>query len=127
MLNERFEAGPQRYAVFTEDLVEAVLSRGGTLKAEHGTGRVMAPFVRRQYGDELYAVMRELKRLCDPAGTLNPGVLLTASATRDEAAAVKAGQHTSHASVNRTCEIGMTRATGQPYHHLLELLDQVTS
>lgn len=77
MLNERFATELERYAAFTEDMVEAVLARGGTLKAEHGTGRVMAPFVRRQYGDELYEVMRELKRLCDPAGTLNPGVVLT--------------------------------------------------
>jgi D-lactate dehydrogenase len=79
MLTERFVAGaaPDRYAAFTEDLVDLVLGRGGTLKAEHGTGRVMAPFVRRQYGDELYNVMRELKALCDPAGILNPGVLLT--------------------------------------------------
>ena len=35
-------------------MVELVLGQGGSLKAEHGTGRVMAPFVRRQYGDELY-------------------------------------------------------------------------
>ncbi|MEV4392897.1 FAD-binding and (Fe-S)-binding domain-containing protein [Nonomuraea sp. NPDC049607] len=77
MLNERFATDLDRYAEFTEDMVEAVLARGGTLKAEHGTGRVMAPFVRRQYGDELYEVMREVKRLCDPAGTLNPGVVLT--------------------------------------------------
>ncbi|TYB59516.1 FAD-binding oxidoreductase [Nonomuraea sp. PA05] len=77
MLNEHFGTELERYAEFTEDMVEAVLSRGGTLKAEHGTGRVMAPFVRRQYGDELYEVMREIKRLCDPGGTLNPGVVLT--------------------------------------------------
>lgn len=77
MLNERFATDLDRYADFTEDMVEAVLGRGGTLKAEHGTGRVMAPFVRRQYGDELYEVMREVKRLCDPAGTLNAGVVLT--------------------------------------------------
>ncbi|MEU8171288.1 FAD-binding and (Fe-S)-binding domain-containing protein [Microbispora hainanensis] len=77
MLNERFGTDLRRYADFTEDLVEAVLSRGGTLKAEHGTGRVMAPFVRRQYGEELFEVMREVKRLCDPGGTLNPGVVLT--------------------------------------------------
>jgi D-lactate dehydrogenase len=79
MLTERFAPGevPGRYAAFTEDLVDLVLGRGGTLKAEHGTGRVMAPFVRRQYGDELHEVMRELKSLCDPAGILNPGVLLT--------------------------------------------------
>ena len=76
MLNERF-GDVARYAVFTEDLVGAVLGRGGTLKAEHGTGRVMAPFVRRQFGDDLYAVMREIKRLADPGGVLNPGVLLT--------------------------------------------------
>ncbi|MGX7671176.1 FAD-binding and (Fe-S)-binding domain-containing protein [Plantactinospora sp. DSM 117369] len=79
MLNEHFGPGDdvRRYADFTEDLVDAVLGRGGTLKAEHGTGRVMAPFVRRQYGDELFDVMLEVKRHCDPTGTLNPGVLLT--------------------------------------------------
>lgn len=79
MLNEKFGAGNdvQRYADFTEEMIDAVLGHGGTLKAEHGTGRVMAPFVRRQYGDELFEVMLEVKRHCDPAGTLNPGVLLT--------------------------------------------------
>ncbi len=66
-----------RYAAFSDDLVDLVLGHGGTLKAEHGTGRIMAPFVRRQYGDELYAVMREVKRLLDPHGLLNPGVVLT--------------------------------------------------
>ena len=66
----------RRYADFTEDMVDLVLAQGGSLKAEHGTGRVMAPFVRRQYGDELYDVMVGIKRLIDPAGLLNPGVLL---------------------------------------------------
>src|SRR5699024_5305053 len=55
---------------------ELVLSRGGTLKAEHGTGRIMAPFVERQYGSELTAVMRELKTLLDPAGILGPGTII---------------------------------------------------
>ncbi|MFD2762872.1 FAD-binding and (Fe-S)-binding domain-containing protein [Micromonospora eburnea] len=79
LLNERFSGGvaPARYAEFTEEMVDLVLGHGGTLKAEHGTGRVMAPYVRRQFGDELYAVMREVKRLCDPDGVLNPGVLLS--------------------------------------------------
>jgi D-lactate dehydrogenase len=65
-----------RYSAFTEDMVDAVLAEGGSLKAEHGTGRVMAPYVRRQYGDELYDVMRSIKQLFDPAGMLNPGVLM---------------------------------------------------
>ncbi|MFC7363261.1 FAD-binding and (Fe-S)-binding domain-containing protein [Nocardioides astragali] len=69
--------GVARYAGFTEDMVDAVLDLGGTLKAEHGTGRVMAPFVERQYGPALTTVMRDLKRLCDPQSVLNPGVVLT--------------------------------------------------
>lgn len=78
MLNEDFSAGDtRRYEAFTEDLVDLVLGAGGTLKAEHGTGRIMAPYVRRQYGDELYAVMQEVKRLADPRGILNPGAVLS--------------------------------------------------
>lgn len=79
MLNEQFTDPNQlkRYERFTEDMVDLVLDRGGALKAEHGTGRIMAPFVRRQYGDELYDVMLELKQLIDPAYRFNPGVILT--------------------------------------------------
>lgn len=78
MLTQDFDsvAETERYARFTDAMVDLVLDAGGTLKAEHGTGRAMAPFVRRQYGDELYGVMRELKDLCDPHHVLNPGVLL---------------------------------------------------
>ncbi|AXK44288.1 FAD-binding and (Fe-S)-binding domain-containing protein [Brachybacterium saurashtrense] len=77
LLNEQLGDGGHRLEAFTEDMVELILGRGGNLKAEHGTGRVMAPFVQRQYGPMLYGVMRELKALVDPAGILNPGVVLT--------------------------------------------------
>ena len=78
MLTDGFAAKDalDRYSAFTEDMVDVILGEGGSLKAEHGTGRVMAPYVRRQYGDELYDVMREVKVLFDPAGMLNPGVLM---------------------------------------------------
>lgn len=79
LLSERFD-DPQslaRYEAFTEAMVDLVLAHGGTLKAEHGTGRIMAPFVRRQYGDELFEIMREVKELIDPDRLLNPGVLLS--------------------------------------------------
>ena len=78
LLHEDFDVPErvQRYLAFTDELVDLVLGHDGTLKAEHGTGRIMAPFVRRQYGDELYDVMREVKALLDPHGVLNPGVLL---------------------------------------------------
>ena len=57
-------------------------------------------------------------------GMLHPE--LTASATEAEAADVAAMGATAHASCNRTCELGMTRATGEPYRHVLELLEELT-
>lgn len=78
MLTDRFEGAKAlgRFEGFTDAMVDLVLEAGGNLKAEHGTGRAMAPYVRRQYGDELYEVMVELKRLLDPSGILNPGVII---------------------------------------------------
>jgi len=80
LINEDFdnEANLKRYRAFTEDMVELVLTAGGTLKAEHGTGRIMAPYVRRQFGDVLYGIMQEVKRAVDPAGILSPGIIITA-------------------------------------------------
>ena len=79
LLKERFDDASHmaRYEAFTDDMVDLVLGKGGSLKAEHGTGRIMASFVRRQYGDELYDVMWTLKRLVDPQGVLNPGSVLS--------------------------------------------------
>jgi len=57
-------------------------------------------------------------------GMLHPE--LTAAATRDEARSVVTGTFDAWASLNRPCEIAMTRATGRPYRHILELLDQAT-
>jgi D-lactate dehydrogenase len=58
-------------------------------------------------------------------GMLHPE--LTASATAPEAAEVRAEGAAAYASVNRTCELGMTRATGQPYQHVLQVLDAVVA
>lgn len=79
LISERFDdpMGLLRYRKFTRQLVRLTLRHHGVLKAEHGTGRGMAPFLRDQYGDELYEVMREIKHLFDPAGVLNPGVVIS--------------------------------------------------
>lgn len=72
------EASVSRYSALMDELAELVVKRyEGSLKAEHGTGRNMAPFVRMEWGEELYEVMRAVKALLDPHGILNPGVLLT--------------------------------------------------
>lgn len=48
----------------------------GSLKAEHGTGRNMAPFVELEWGKDAYALMKRIKDLFDPGNILNPGVIL---------------------------------------------------
>jgi len=67
----------RRYDGFMRDLAELVVLRyDGALKAEHGTGRNMAPFVETEWGKPAVDVMRRLKRLIDPDGLLNPDVIL---------------------------------------------------
>ncbi|MDO4929169.1 MAG: FAD-binding and (Fe-S)-binding domain-containing protein [Corynebacterium sp.] len=79
LLNEEFRDAHKldRYKQFTEDMVDVILGYDGSLKAEHGTGRIMAPYIERQFGPELYGVMREIKNLADPKCMLNPGVIIT--------------------------------------------------
>ncbi|MBX8495999.1 FAD-binding and (Fe-S)-binding domain-containing protein [Pseudomonas cichorii] len=67
-----------RYQAFMEDVAELVaVEFGGSLKAEHGTGRNMAPFVEKEWGSDAYQLMWQLKRLLDPNGILNPDVVLS--------------------------------------------------
>ncbi len=66
-----------RYDEFMQAVVNLVSGRyNGSLKAEHGTGRNMAPFLLQQWGEEGVTIMRTLKQLIDPRGILNPGVIL---------------------------------------------------
>lgn len=68
-----------RYARFMEAVCELVVRKyDGSLKAEHGTGRNMAPFVELEWGHDAYALMHRIKTLLDPRNLLNPGVLLNA-------------------------------------------------
>ncbi|MCP3428397.1 FAD-binding and (Fe-S)-binding domain-containing protein [Opacimonas viscosa] len=67
----------QRYDDFMRDVAQLVaVDFQGSLKAEHGTGRNMAPFVELEWGKKAFSVMRELKQIIDPTGILNPGVIL---------------------------------------------------
>ena len=66
-----------RYGAFMEAVAELVVGKyDGSLKAEHGTGRNMAPFVEREWGAVATTAMRRIKALLDPENLLNPGVLL---------------------------------------------------
>lgn len=74
--------GVKRFDGMMKDLVSLTVNTfDGSLKAEHGTGRNMAPFVETEWGGELYEIMWEVKQLADPKNILNPGVLLNRSET----------------------------------------------
>ncbi len=71
------EAEVARYAGFMDDICALVVQKyDGSLKAEHGTGRNMAPFVEMEWGTQATALMRRIKQLFDPLNLLNPGVIL---------------------------------------------------
>ena len=78
IINQLFsdEAEVQRYAAMMRDVARLVVEEyDGSLKAEHGTGRNMAPFVKYEWGEEAFAAMCELKEIFDPHHLLNPGVI----------------------------------------------------
>jgi D-lactate dehydrogenase len=74
--------GRSRYSAFMTELVELVVGKhDGSLKAEHGTGRNMAPFVAAEWGEKATAMMWRIKQLADPDGILAPDVILTRNAS----------------------------------------------
>ena len=78
ILNQSFKTKSEvdRYAEMMRDVARLVVEEyDGSLKAEHGTGRNMAPFVRYEWGEKAYEVMKELKQIFDPDGLLNQGVI----------------------------------------------------
>ncbi|WP_166838957.1 FAD-binding and (Fe-S)-binding domain-containing protein [Rheinheimera pleomorphica] len=80
VFTQRFDDPAQiaRYDAFMQDVAQLVaVEFGGSLKAEHGTGRNMAPFVELEWGTEAYALMWQIKKLLDPQHILNPEVVLS--------------------------------------------------
>ena len=67
-----------RYDAFMKDVSQLVaVEFGGSLKAEHGTGRNMAPFVELEWGQDAWELMWKIKGLLDPDNLLNPDVVLS--------------------------------------------------
>ena len=78
IINQSFdsEREVQRYKDMINDVGELVVNKyDGSLKAEHGTGRNMAPYVEFEWGTKAFEVMKRIKAIFDPAGILNPGVI----------------------------------------------------
>lgn len=78
ILNQSFHTDEEvkRYEDLMNDVKTLVVDKyDGSLKAEHGTGRNMAPFVRYEWGDDAFELMKSIKQLFDPKNLLNPGVI----------------------------------------------------
>jgi len=66
-----------RYEHFMDEVIAMVVHKyNGALKAEHGTGRNMAPFVETEWGGDAYEIMKQVKQAIDPDNLLNPGVII---------------------------------------------------
>ena len=71
------ESERERYDTFMGELVELIVDKyDGSLKAEHGTGMNMAPYLEREWGSKAVELMWRVKQLADPDGVLGPGVIL---------------------------------------------------
>lgn len=72
----------ERYQALMDDVASLVaVEFGGSLKAEHGTGRNMAPYVELEWGSDAYELMWQIKALFDPQHLFNPEVMLSRNPT----------------------------------------------
>lgn len=79
VFNQDFNSAKEveRYKNFMDEVVKLVVKKyDGSLKAEHGTGRNMAPFVKYEWGEQAFDLMKKIKNIFDPENILNPGVIL---------------------------------------------------
>jgi len=71
------QAEIERYSGFMDDVAKLVaVDYQGSLKAEHGTGRNMAPYVELEWGQDGFQLMQRIKKVFDATGILNPGVII---------------------------------------------------
>jgi FAD/FMN-containing dehydrogenase len=68
---------PGRVRRLADEVYETVIRHDGTITAEHGMGRLRAPYLKREWGETLYNYMREVKNIFDPDDILNPGVMFS--------------------------------------------------
>ncbi|UJF17970.1 FAD-binding oxidoreductase [Vibrio sp. SS-MA-C1-2] len=71
------KADQENFDQFMQEVATIVIDKyDGSMKAEHGTGRAVAPFVEQEWGEKAYQIMQKIKNIFDPKGILNPGVIL---------------------------------------------------
>lgn len=69
----------QKLYKLMDEYYALIFSLGGVTTGAHNDGRLRAPYVKAQYGEDIYAVFKKIKQTCDPYGILNPGVKIDVS------------------------------------------------
>lgn len=58
------------------DIYKAAIKYGGTITAEHGTGKTRKLYMNLQYTPHVLGIMKSIKKAFDPNNILNPGVII---------------------------------------------------
>lgn len=93
LFDVRDPALPETVRRVAEEVYGLVTELGGTITAEHGMGRLRAPFLELEWPPRLLGFMRGLKGLFDPEGMLNPGVMFAEGTVTDDMAGTEAQRH----------------------------------
>ncbi|MBR8742490.1 FAD-binding and (Fe-S)-binding domain-containing protein, partial [Nocardiopsis sp. MG754419] len=70
------EEGRRAYRAFMEEAAAIVVRHGGSLSGEHGDGQARSELLARMYPPGLIEAFAEFKRIWDPAGLMNPGIIV---------------------------------------------------
>ena len=76
MLDLRLQEDIENMKAIADYAFSQVTKYGGSWSGEHGDGRIRSPYLQRYFGPQVYNALREVKRLFDPAGLMNPGVII---------------------------------------------------
>jgi FAD/FMN-containing dehydrogenase/Fe-S oxidoreductase len=82
----RTDEGRRVMAAFMRAAAQLVVRHGGSLSGEHGDGRARSELLPLMYSSEMLAAFDAFKRLWDPAGILNPGILVSPDSFMDNLA-----------------------------------------
>ena len=78
LINLKESAGVSKMVSISDEISDLVLEYGGSLSGEHGDGLVRSPYNEKMFGSEIYDAFRDVKRVFDPKGIMNPGKIVDA-------------------------------------------------
>jgi len=84
----RTDSGRVKYSAFIRDAALLVVAHGGSLSGEHGDGRARSELLGLMYSPAMIELFGAFKRIWDPTGALNPGIIVDPVPLHDSLALV---------------------------------------